>query len=164
MILCVKQSQKRRSHSFDNKMVIELNPDVKMNDNPSYNIITQKRKQEDQYDYVVHNKFSLQDNTKVDTIKMDSNPSYGRIQGCSVIAYNHNATEPDDDINVQTNPSYNSILKESTQMTEDEDENGYVETNPQCMRGAGYHKATAKERELVYDVVTDDNKLVKIIL
>ena len=133
-------------------MVIELNPDVKMSDNPSYSIITQNKKQEDQYDYVAHNKFSLQDNTQ-DTIKMDSNPSYG-VQGCST------STGPvyDHDVNLQTNPSYNS-LKVSTQIPEGEDENGYVETNPQSMRGAGYLNvitSTAKERELDYDVVTDD--------
>ena len=158
MILCVKQSQKKRSHSFDNKIVIEMNSDVKMSDNPSYSTIIQNWKQEDQYDYVVHDKFSLQDTTK-DTIKMDSNPSYGRVQGGSTIAY---VTKPDDDINIQTNPSYNSILKESIKMTEDEDEHGYVETNPQSIHGAGYREATAKERELVYDVVTDNNK-VKIL-
>ena len=99
VILCVKQSHKKRSHSFDNKMVIELNSDVKMSDNPSYSSVTQNRKQEGQYDYVVHiNKFSLLDITK-DTIKIDSNPSYGRVQSCNTVGYD--ATEPDYDVTEQ---------------------------------------------------------------
>ena len=119
VILCVKQSQKRRSHSFDNNMVIEMNPYVMMSDNPSYNIITQNKKQKDQYDYVLHNKSPLQDNTK-------------------------------------------DTLKESIQMTREEDENGFVETNSQTIHGESHLKvvaSTANERELVYDVVTDDNKV-----
>ena len=131
VIFCVKQSQKRRrSHSFDNKMVIEMNPDVKMNNNPSYNIITQNRKQEDQYDYAVHNKSHVQDNTK-DTMKIDSNPSYGRVQGVNTVG-----TKPVYDVDLETNPCYNLCI----QMTEDEDENGYVETNPPSIQGANYLK------------------------
>ena len=128
VMLGVRRSYKIRSLSLDNKMVIELNSDVKMDDNPSYNIVTQNQgKQDDQYDYVLHNTFSIQDNTK-DTIKMDSNPSYGRVQGCYIVA--DDVTEPDYDVTIQTNPSYNSILKEQTiKMSEDEDQHGYVETN-----------------------------------
>ena len=92
-----------------------------MSDNPSYNIITQNKKQKDQYDYVLHNKSPLQDNTK-------------------------------------------DTLKESIQMTREEDENGFVETNSQTIHGESHLKvvaSTANERELqlVYDVVTDDNKV-----
>ena len=85
------------------------------------------------------NTFSIQDNTK-DTIKMDSNPSYGRVQGCYTVA--DDATELDYDVTIQTNPSYNSILKEqTTKMSEDEDQHGYVETNSYSTHGAaGYLK------------------------
>ena len=156
VILCVKQSHKKRSHSFDNKMVIELNSDVKMSNNPSYSIVTQNRKQEDQYDYVLHNKFSLLDNTK-DTIKMDSNPSYGRVEGCNTVG--HDATDPDYDVTIQTNPSYNTILKETTK-DDSEDQYGYVETNLHSTQTAGYLKrSTTKEEESVYDVATDDIKI-----
>ena len=152
LILFVKQSHKKRSHSFDNKMVTELNSDVKMSDNPSYSTVTQNRKQEDQYDYVLHNKFSLQDNTQ-DTIKMDSNPSYGRVQGCNTVGYD--ATEPD--ITIQTNPSY--AIKE----TKKEDQHGYVETTLHSTLAAGYLKVIgSKEEESVYDVATDDIDNVKI--
>ena len=97
-------------------MVIEMNLYVKMSDNPSYNIITQNKKQEDKYDYVLHNKSPLQDNTK-------DNPSYGRVQGFNTVG-----TKPVYDVNLETNSCYNS-LKESIQMTREEDENGFVETN-----------------------------------
>ena len=152
VILCVKQSQKRRSHSCDNNMVIEMNPDVKMSDSLSYNTTTQNKIQEDQYDYVLHNKSPLQDNTK-DTVKIDYNLSYGRVQGFNTVG-----TKPVYDVNL---PSYNS-LKESTQMIKDKDENGCVESNSQTIHGASDLKvvaSTANERELVYDVVTDDNKV-----
>ena len=36
---------------------IELNSDIKMNNNPSYSITKQSTKQEDQYEYVLHNNF-----------------------------------------------------------------------------------------------------------
>ena len=159
VILCVRRSHKKRSLSLNDKMVIELNSDVKMDGNPSYSIITQNEKQDNQYEYVLHNKFSMQDNTK-DTIKMDSNPSYGRVQGCNTVAYD--ATEQEYDVIIQTNASYNSILKETTNMSEDEDQHGYVETNTH--RG-GYLKVTGsptKEEESVYDVATNDIDNVKI--
>ena len=156
VILCAKQSHKKRSHSFDNKMVIELNSDVKMSDNPSYSTVTQNRKQEDQYDYVLHHKFSLLDNTK-DAIKMDSNPSFGRVQSCNTVGYD--ATDPDYDVTIQTNPSYNAILKETTK---DEDQHGYVETNSNSIQAAGYLQSMTKEDESVYDVATDDIDNVNI--
>ena len=160
VILCAKQSHKKRSHSFDNKMVIELNSDVKMSDNPSYSTVTQNRKQEDQYDYVLHHKFSLLDNTK-DAIRMDSNPSYGRVQSCNTVGYD--ATDPDDDVTIQTSrPAYNTILKETTK-DDTEDQHGYVETNVHSTQVAGYLKgSTTKEEESVYDIAIDDIDNVKI--
>ena len=115
--------------------MIEINPDIKMNSNPSYSITEQNRKQENQYDYVLHNKISLKDDVH-DTIKMDSNPSYGRAQGCNA----YDVTEPEYGVTIQPNPSYISILKESTKMPEDEDQYGYVETNSQSTQRAGYLK------------------------
>ena len=157
VMLGIRLSHKKRSLSLDNKMI----SDVKMDDNPSYSIITQNEKQDDQHDYVLHKKFSMQDNTK-DTIKMDSNPSYGRVQGCYTVA--DDVTEPDYDVTIQTNPSYDSILKETTKMSEDEDQQGYVETSSHSIhRTAGYIKiGTTKEEELVYNVATDDIDNVKI--
>ena len=160
VILCIRRSHKKRSHEFDNKMMIEMNSDVKMNTNPSYSITEQNRKQEDQYDYVLHNKISLKDNVQ-DTIKMDTNPSYGGVQGCNA----YDVTEPEYDAAIQPNPSYSSISKETTKMSEDEDEDGYVETNPQSTQRAGYLNvtgSTTKEEESVYDNDTDDTGNVKI--
>ena len=139
-------------------MDIELNSDIKMNTNPSYSIMKQNRKQEDQYDYVLHNKISLKDDVQ-DTIKMETNPSYGRVQGCNA----YDVTEPEYDAAIQPNPSYSSITK----MSEDEDKDGYVETNSLNTQRAGYLKvigSTTKEEESVYDNDTDDTDNVKINL
>ena len=158
MILCVRQFHKKRSHTFDNTMVIEMNSDIKMNTNPSYSITKQNRRKEDQYDYVLHDKLSFLDNTQ-DTIKMESNPSYGRVQGC-------NAYDAGCDVAIQLNPSYNSISKETNVIYEQEDEDGYVETiNSLTMQKADYHEVTGcttKEEKLVYDAATDDTDDVKI--
>ena len=138
-------------------MVIEMNSDIKMNTNPSYSIIKQNRRQEDEYDYVLHDKISFQNNAQ-DTIKMESNPSYGRIQSCN--AYNVGY-----DIAIQSNPSYSPISKESIMMYEQEDQDGYVETNSFSMQKADYHKVTGcttKEEKFVYDVATNDMNDVKI--
>ena len=135
-------------------MIIELNSDVNMTTNK---ITRQIRKQDDQYDNVLQNKSSQQEK---DIIKIESNPSYGRVQG-----YNTAVTEQDYDVTIQTNPSYNSVFKTTEKMSEDEDQHGYVETNLHSKHGAGYLKVigpTTKEEELVYDVATDDIDKVKI--
>ena len=156
VILYVRRSCKKRLHEFDDKM-IEMNSDIKMNTNPSYSITEQNKKQENQYDYVLHNKMSLKDDAQ-DTIKMDSNPSYERAQGYDV-------TEPEYAAVIQPNPSYSSISKETTKRSEDEDEDGYVETNSQSTQRAGYLKiigSTIKEEESVYDNDTEDTGNVKV--
>ena len=161
VILCIRRfHDKKRSHTFDNKMDIELNSDIKMNTNPSYSIMKQNRKQEDQYDYVLHNKISLKDDVQ-HTIMMDTNPSYGRVQGCNA----YNVTEPEYDAAIQPNPSYSSISKEKLKISEDEDRDGYVETNPQSTQRVGYLKvtgSTTEEKESVYDNDTDDIGNVKL--
>ena len=125
VILCVRQSHKKRSHALDNKMVTELSSDINMSTNPSYNITKQNRMQEDQYDYVLRDKLSPQDDTQ-DSIKMDANPSYGRVQGCNTAAY-----DAECDVTIQQNPSYGTNLNDSTKMFEDEGQDGYVETSTQ---------------------------------
>ena len=140
----------------------EMDSDIKMNTNPSYGITKQSSEHEDQYDYVLHGKVALCDDPK-GIIKMDSNPSYGRVQDYNA----YDVTEPEYDAAMQPNPSYSSISKETTKMSEDEDEDGYVETNPQSTQRAGYLKvigSTTKEEESVYDNDTDDTGNVKINL
>ena len=125
-----------------------------MTTNPSYIITKHNIKQEDQYDNVLQSKSSVQ---KKDTIKMDTNPSYGRVPAYNAADYD--VTEPGHDVTIETNPSYNSVLKNTKKMSEDEDENGYVETNVNNAQTAGYLKvigSTSKEEESVYDVATDD--------
>ena len=90
---------------------------------------------------------------------MESNPSYGRVQGC-------NAFNPGYDVTIQSNPSYNSISKETNVMYEQEDEASYLEMiNSLSMQKADYLKvigSTTEEEESVYDVATDDIDNVKI--
>ena len=151
MILCVGQSHKKKKHHIiDNN---KLSSSVNMTTIPSYIITKHNIKQEDQYDNVLQNKSSVQEK---DTIKMDTNPSYGRVPAYNAADYN--VTEPGHDVTIETNPSYDSVLK-NTKMSEDEDENGYVETNVNNTQTAGYLKvirSTSKEEESVYDVATDD--------
>ena len=157
VILYVRQSHKKRSHELDNLMMTEINSDVKMNTNPSYNTPEQSRTQEDQYDYVLHDKIFSKGDVQ-DTVKMDSNPSYRRVQV-------HNLTELECDVVIQPNPSYSSISKKTTIMSVDEDQDGYVETNSQSMQRADYLKvigSTNKEEESVYDNDTDDTGNFKI--
>ena len=158
VILYVRQSHKKRSHELDN-MMTEINSDVKMNTNPSYSIPEQSRKQEVQYDYVLHDKIFLKDDVQ-DTviIKMGSNPSSGRVQA-------HDVTELEHDVIIQPNPSYSSISEETTKMSEDENKDGHVETNSQSTQREDYLKvigSTTKEEESVSDNDSDETGSVKI--
>ena len=133
-------------------MDIELNSDMKMSTNPSYSITRQNREKEDQYNCALHNKFLLQNDVQ-DNIKMDCNPSYGRVQGCNA----YDVTEPDYDAAIQPNPSYSSISKEKGY--------GYVESNLQSIQRSGCLKIngpSTKEEESVYDNDTDDTDNVEI--
>ena len=128
-------------------MDIELNSNIKISNNPSYSITKQNKEKEDQYDYVLHNKFSFQNDVQ-DTIKVDSNPSYGRVQSCNA----YDVTEPEYDAAIQSNPSYSSISKDTTRMSED-DEDGYVESDLQRTQRSHYvkiNRSTTKEEESIY--------------
>ena len=157
MILCVRQFHKKKSRTFNNGMVTGMNSNIKMNTNPSYSIIKQNGRQEDEYDDVLCDKITFQDNTE-DTLKMESNPSYGGVQGC-------NAFDAGCDVSIQSNPSDSSISKETNMMYKQEDEDGYI--NSLSMQKADYFMltgSTTKEEESVYDVATDDTDNVKINL
>ena len=141
-------------------MDIELNSNIKMSTNPSYSITKQNREKEDQYDYVLHNKLSFQNDVQ-DTIKMASkNPSYGKVQGCNA----YDVTEPEYDAAIQSNPSYSSISKDTTKMCEDDDQDGYVESNLQCTQRSGYLKinGSINKEESIYDNDTGDTGNVEI--
>ena len=143
----------------------ELNSDVKMNNNPCYSITKQNGRQEDEYDYqyASHNIFSLQYDEQ-NTIKMDFNPSYERDHGCDAV--NYNTTTPAGlDVAFHQNPSYSSIATENVKVSEDEDEDGYVETNSQSTQRANYCRiigSTTNEEESAYDNDTDDSGKVEI--
>ena len=138
-----------------------------MNNNPSYSSIKQNGKVEDEYDYqyISQNKFLLQDDVE-STIKMDSNPSYERGHGRDAV--NYNTTKPAGlDVAFHQNPSYSSIAKENVKASEDEDEDGYVETNSQITQRADYLKTIAtttsyNEEKSIYDNDADDTGKVEI--
>ena len=114
------------------------------------------RNQEDQYDNMLKSKFSVQEEG---TIKMDINPSYGRVQAYNTTDNDVTNCEPDHDITVQINPSYDSVMKNTKTVSKGEDENGYVETNLHNTQTVDYLKvtgSTSKKEEPVYDVATDD--------
>ena len=83
VVLFIRYSHKKKSHMLDITMATELSSDVKMDRNPSYSITKQTTKQDYQYDYVLHNKTCQGDSE--DTTKMESNPSYWRIQGINTV-------------------------------------------------------------------------------
>ena len=136
---------------------IELNSDIKMNTNPSYSITKQSTYQEDQYDYVLHNKYMLQDEPQ-DTIKMNPNPSYVRVQAYAV-------TESEHDVAIQPNPSYSSMSKETTKMSEDENQHCSVQTTSYSTRNVDYYEiieSPTKTRELTCNLTTDNMDNVTI--
>ena len=111
LILCIRLSRKGSGVNVTNL--------------PS-NITEQNKKQQNQCDDDLQNKFFHLNNLQ-DTIKMDSNPSYGQVQCSDTVTddateqphYNNYAT-------IQTNSSYNFI---SDSVPKDKDQNGYIETN-----------------------------------
>ena len=140
-------------------MDIKLKSDIKMSTNPSYSITKQDREKVDQFDYGFQGKISLEDDIQ-DTIKMDSNPSYGSVQGYDKIKAEYDAV-------IQQNPSYSSISKDKLKISEDEDEDGYVDCNSQSTQRSGYLKIigpTNREKESVYDNDADDIDNVKVNL
>ena len=165
VVLCILRQlhDKKKVHTFD-KTEIELNSNIKMNNNPSYTITKQDTKQEDQYDYqyVLHNKFSLQDDELNSTINIDSNPSCGRVNSSNAV---YNTTKPGCDAAIQPNPSYSFITKENTRPSEDDDEDGYVDTKTQGTQRADYLEvigSTTNEEELIFDNNTDDTGKVEV--
>ena len=109
--------------------VTKSGSDINMTSNPSYDINKGNNKQEYQtYDYVTPDELVHFQNSKQVTIKMDTNPSYGRIQQHETSFYD-SATRPEHDGAI---PSYSSNL---TKTSDDHD---------------GCVKSGAKETDLAY--------------
>ena len=153
IILCARQRHNiKRSPTLDNSTEIEMNSDMEMDANPSYGYGTTKQaknRKQDQYDYVLHKNISGQDNTR-NTIKIDSNPSYGRNQNSKTLKYD--TTEPAvNDVAIQPNSSNSSVCKEATTIY---DKDGYVEANSHSAQREDNYKVTGSainEEEPVYD-------------
>ena len=86
--------------------------------------------QEGQYDYVLHDKQQLQGDDAKAIIKMDTNPLYASVQNGNVYV----VTESEYDSTIQLKHS------KATKLSEDEDQDGYVETNSRSTQRAGYLK------------------------
>ena len=89
VVLCIVILCMRRCHQkADNNVsynTTELNTDVTIHPNPSYdvakvNTVPTKPYSEDEYNYVQPNEFNQRSGLE-DTIKMDTNPSYGVTTG-----------------------------------------------------------------------------------
>ena len=133
----------------------ELNLDINMTVNPSY-VTKDSKKQEDQYDYILNNKFALQDEMQ-DTLMIDFDPTSERTQSSNA-AISYVITEPGHDLTIQSNPLYSSSLMETMRTPgdgdEDEDEDGYVKTNSLNTQTTGYLKIigpVVKIEESVYE-------------
>ena len=118
-MLCIRKSRKKKTYLIRNKEIAELGSDINMTSNPSYDII---KKQEHQYNNPTHTEVP-QCSFKQDTIKLDTNPSYGEIQECETLFYDY-VNPPLRDVIIQPNPSYSSNSRKIS-----EDQNGYVKTD-----------------------------------
>ena len=143
MILCVGIYHKNKSHIFNNREIdiikTELNLDVNMSTNPSYDTIKYTRRQDDQYNYAT----TLNNNQDTMMADYTGNPSFGGINEADVIT--------------QSNPLWTTNLKinKNASEDEDEDENGYVEPNSLDLSAAEYLKVIA-----VRPVTKDDHEKV----
>ena len=137
-VLCIVVCSMRWSHS--KRKVTKSGSDINMTADPSYDINKENIKQEYQsYDNVIPDKFvHLQDN-KQDTIKLDTNPSYGRIRECETSFYDSvNAARPEHDVAIELNPSYSSNLTKTS-----DDHDGYVKSDQD-------YSHSAKGADIVY--------------
>ena len=127
-----------------------------MTNNPSYDTNKQNINQKYlTYDYATPNEFI---HLQQDIIKLDINPSYGRIQNHeAVFNDSNNITESDHDVPIELNPSYSSKLKKTS-----EDHDKYVEIDLDHLHSAeaaGYLELigpTTKEKNQVAAVDTDN--------
>ena len=92
-----------RQWLHNKRKVTKSSSDINMTSNPSYDINKGNKEQENQtYDYVTPDKLVHFQNSKQVTIKLDTNPSYGRIQEYETSFYD-SATRPEHDAAI---PSY----------------------------------------------------------
>ena len=128
-------------------MATELKSDVIKDSNPSYNnteLSTLNRNlHKYQHDDITHEQCSFQDNDTQGSVRMDRNPSYGRIQGCN------NGVAHDTNTAIKyPNLSRNSNLKSTTRAYENEyyEYHSYDDT-----RGMGYLRIMASASNTVAD-------------
>lgn len=140
---------KKKSYEFSDKELAELNSDITMITNPSYD------KEETQYDYIKHDKIfqCLPQDNKENTIKCDMNPSYGEFQESEKTFHGCNdTTQPEYNVTIHAiNPSYEFNSKEIS-----EDQDGYVEADQ-------YHshsREVANYLEIIAPTTKDESSAV----
>ena len=152
VVVClISWSREKKSYKFSNRELAELDPDITMTTNPSYDIHNQNRKEEIQYDYIENDKIfhCLPQDDREDTIKWDINPSYEKVQETKITFYINDCTTQCE-CNV-TNPPYNSHPREIS-----EDQDGYVKTDQ-------YHshsREVANYLEITVSITNDESSAV----
>ena len=117
-VLCVVVCTVRQ-WLHNKRKVTKLGSDINMTSNPSYDINKGNKKQEYlTYDYVTPDELVHFQDSKQDTIKLDTNPSYGRIQ-------EHETSFYDSATHDAATPSYTSNLTKTSADGHD----GYVKSD-----------------------------------
>ena len=137
--------KKTETNPCDNK---QANESVNMTVNPVCSVAKSKKKIE----YAKHTELPFQDE-KYDTIKMDSNPSYGTAKDFDTVAYD-SATQPSSDVIIQPNPSYGTGLISSSDTSGDQYSYVAVKSNQLHSHRAG---GTADYLNLMDSTTTKDH-------
>ena len=137
-VLCIVVCSVRQwLHS--KRKITKSGSDINMTSNPSYDIKKGNKKQEYQtYDYVTPDELVHFPNNKQDTVKLDTNLSYGRIQEHETSFYD-SVTRPEHDVAIQLNPSYTNNLTKTSDNVSDE----YVKSDQD-------YSHSARETEVAY--------------
>ena len=145
VILYTRQSYKKRSCDFDNRIMIE-DPDVKIDPNPSYDINKPDIKMNIIHLITLINKVRCK---KINMIMccMINNSFTMMMQKILlrwILIHHMQVYKMVIDVYVVTEPEYDSTIQlkcsKATKISEDEDQDGYVEINSKSTQRAGYLK------------------------
>ena len=137
--------KKTKTNPYDNKQV---NESVNMTVNTVCNVAKPKNRIE----YAKHTELPFQGD-KYDTIKMDSNPSYGTAKDFNSVDYD-SVTQPSSDVIIQPNLSYGTGLKSSSNTSGDQYSYVAVKSNQLHSHRAG---GTADYLNLMESTTTKDH-------
>ena len=138
------------NNQYSNKQVTKLDSDIEMASNPAYDVTKQSIKEEFYCDY----EYSFQDYTQ-DTIKLDTNPSYGVVPEYNRLGNNSdNAVQSQCSDANQPYPSYRGNSKSSREIYDNQD--GCINTDLNGTKGSDYVEilgpTTQEENPTISDV------------